>query len=178
MKKTGLAGLASYAARGKQYLVMIRPCEGGLVMQQLRYADEVKPFSEVPLGESTQGVKDAELNLAVQLIQQSVSQTVHPENYKDEVKKRVQEIISQKVQGQEVTLAPEEPVVAPVIDLMEALKASLAQVSGGAAPKPAAAAPPEPARMPARSSPRKGAEKTAPAESGAATGGRRKKAGG
>jgi DNA end-binding protein Ku len=179
MKKTGLAGLASYAARGKQYLVMIRPCDEGLVMQQLRYADEVKPFSEVPLGEAAP-VKDAELNLAVQLIQQSVAEGFHPENYKDEVRKRVQEIIRQKVEGQEVTLAPEEPVVAPVIDLMEALKASLAQASGGAdasKAKPAATAGPhpEPARLPARSAPRKSAEKTT-TEPAAPT--RRKKASG
>jgi DNA end-binding protein Ku len=179
MKKTGLAGLATYAARGKQYIVLIRPVDTGegLVMQQLRYADEVRPFSEVPIGDAP-AVKEAELGLAVQLIQQSVSEEFHPENFKDEVRMRVQQIINQKVEGQEVTLAPEEQFVAPVIDLMEALKASLAQgggkglsgeSSGGARSTP----PPEPARLPARAAPRKAADK-AQAADGAATG--RKKA--
>src|SRR5512134_1473483 len=51
MRKTGKSALAKYAARGKQYLVLVTPRPDGLVMQQLHYADEVRPFSEVPVGE-------------------------------------------------------------------------------------------------------------------------------
>ena len=123
MKQTGRSALAKWAARGKQYLVMIRPVKNGLVMQQLLYADEVKPFSEVPVGDAE--LKDSEMKLAVQLVEQISSDEFKPENYEDEVKKRYHEAIQRKVEGQEVTAAPEAPR-AQIIDLMEALKASLA----------------------------------------------------
>jgi DNA end-binding protein Ku len=123
MKQTGRSALAKWSARGKQYLVMIRPVKNGLVMQQLLYADEVKPFSEVPVGEAE--LKDSEMKLAVQLVEQIASDEFKPQNYEDEVKKRYHEAIQRKVEGQEVTAAPEAPR-AQIIDLMEALKASLA----------------------------------------------------
>src|SRR5262245_49159695 len=63
LKRSKLVGLAQYAARGKAYIVLVRPGEKGLIMQQLRYADEVRPFSEVPLPEKVD-VKEAELKLA------------------------------------------------------------------------------------------------------------------
>jgi len=123
MKQTGRAALAKWAARGKQYLVMIRPVANGLVMQQLLYKDEVRPISEVPIDEAE--VKEAELKLAIQLVEQISSDEFRPENYEDEVRKRYHEAIQRKVEGQEITAAPEAPR-AQVIDLMEALKASLA----------------------------------------------------
>jgi DNA end-binding protein Ku len=134
MKKTGRVALAKWAARGKQYLVMIRPKEKGLVMQQLLYADEVRPFSEVPIGDAD--IKEPELKLAVQLIDQIAADEFHPEHYEDDVRKRYHEAIQKKVEGQEVTAAPEAPR-AQIIDLMEALKASLAK-KGQAAAKAAA----------------------------------------
>jgi len=136
MKKTGRVALAKWAARGKQYLVMIRPKGNGLVMQQLLYADEVRPLSEVPLGDAE--LKEPELKLAVQLIDQIATDEFHPEHYEDEVRKRYHEAIQKKVEGQEVTAAPEAPR-AHIIDLMEALKASLAAKGQAPAVKPAAA---------------------------------------
>ncbi len=123
MKKTGRSALAKWAARGKQHLVLIRPVETGLVMQQLLYADEVRPISEVPIGDAE--LTDSELQLAEQLIAQIAADEFHPEHYEDEVKKRYLEAIQKKVEGQEITAAPEAPK-AQIIDLMEALKASLA----------------------------------------------------
>jgi DNA end-binding protein Ku len=125
MRETGRCALAKYAARGKMYLVLLRPLEDGICMQELRYADEVKSFSEVPHGEGE--VKDAELKLAKQLIDQIASDEFKPENYRDEVKDRVLAQIQRKVQGESVTLAPEAPPQGQIIDLMEALKASLAK---------------------------------------------------
>ncbi len=107
MKQTGRAALAKWAARGKQYLVMIRPVENGLVMQQLLYKDEVRPIAEVPIDDAE--VKEAELKLAVQLVEQIASDEFHPENYEDEVRKRYHEAIQRKVEGQEITAAPEAP---------------------------------------------------------------------
>jgi DNA end-binding protein Ku len=138
MRQTGKTALAKWAARGKQYLVMIRPAKGGLVLQQLMYADEVRPISEVPVGDAE--IKEGELKLAVQLIEQIAVDEFRPENYEDDVKKRYHEAIQRKIDGQEITAAPEQPK-AQIIDLMEALKASLAAKSaGGAAPAPAAKA--------------------------------------
>ena len=123
MLETGLVGIASYSARGKQYIVALRPFENGLIIHQLRYAQEVKPWSEVPIPDLPE-IKAAELGLAKQIIQQIAHETFSPENYKDEVTDRMRELINKKVEGQEITMAPEAPA-GKVIDLMEALKASL-----------------------------------------------------
>jgi DNA end-binding protein Ku len=123
MRESERVALASYAARGKSYLVLLRPFEDGLVMQQLRYPDEVRSFSEVERGGAKPNEK--ELSLARKLIDQISSDAFHPEAYEDEVKKRVEEVIARKVEGEEVTYAEAPEPQAKVIDLMEALKASL-----------------------------------------------------
>jgi DNA end-binding protein Ku len=123
MLETGLVGVASYSARGKQYIVALRPFHNGLIMHQLRYAEEVKPWSEVPLPDLPE-LKPAELGLAKQIIQQIAHETFAPDKYKDDVQVRMRELIAQKVEGQEITVTPEAPT-GKVIDLMEALKASL-----------------------------------------------------
>jgi DNA end-binding protein Ku len=139
MLETGLVGIASYSARGKQYVVALRPFHEGLILHQLRYAQEVKPWSEVPLPDLPE-LKPAEIGLAKQIIQQIAHETFAPEKYKDEVQERMMQLINQKIEGQEITIAPEAPA-GKVIDLMEALKASLG-MAGGAEPerKPAIAA--------------------------------------
>ena len=123
MEKTGRAALAKYAARGKQYLVLVRPMGEGIVMQQLRYAHEIRALGEIPLGEGE--VDEAELKLAVQLVEQIASDEFLPKNYEDEVRLRIEEAIQAKVDGQEITAEPAEEPKAKIIDLMEALKASL-----------------------------------------------------
>jgi DNA end-binding protein Ku len=122
MRKVGRVALAQYAARGKQYLVMVSPFENGLLLQQLYYADEVRPISEVPLSDAE--VKDKELDLAVALIHQIAKDEFRPEAYEDQVKKRVEAAVQQKVEGAEVSVAVPEPK-AQIIDQMSALKASL-----------------------------------------------------
>lgn len=128
MQETGRCALATYAAHGKSYLVLLRPFEDGLVMQQLRYADEVKSFQEIERIDAT--LTDQELQLATQLIDQIAVEEFRPERYEDAVKKRIEELIAQKVDGEEVTFAEAEESQGKIIDLMEALKAS---IEGGAA---------------------------------------------
>jgi len=137
MLETGLVGIASYSARGKQYIVSLRPYNNGLIMHQLRYADEVKPWTEVPLPELPE-LKPAELGLAKQIIQQIAHETFAPDKYKDDVQERMRELIAKKVEGQEISVTPEAPA-GKVIDLMEALKASLGMTKD-AERKPAVAA--------------------------------------
>lgn len=158
LKKTKRAAIGQYAARGKQYLVMLRPMDGGLVMETLHYADEVRSVKEVPLPEGD--VKTAELALAMQLIDQGKSDAFRPEAYEDNVRKRMLEQIQRKVEGHEITAEPTEAPETQIIDLMEALKASLAKggmKSGAAAErkpakraeraaKPATASKPEKAK--------------------------------
>ena len=148
MRDTGRAALATHAARGKQYLVMLRPIDTGIVLQQLRYADEVRSFHDVPL--ATFDVKDAELALARQIVEQIAVDEFHPESFHDEVRDRIREQIQRKVEGQEIQAEPVEAGTGQIIDLMEALKASLKgpgkpETRGTAAPKKKAAAERRPA---------------------------------
>jgi DNA end-binding protein Ku len=158
MRQTERCALAKWAARGKGYLVLLRPFENGLVMQVLLYADEVRAFTEVPIGDAA--VRDQELKLAMQLVEQISTDEFHPENYVDEVRARYHEAIQRKVEGQQVTMTSTEAPKAQIIDLMEALKASLAQKAARAAAGGGAGAPaPEAERKPARR-----AAQAAPAE--------------
>jgi len=125
MVETGRAALGRYAARGKQYLVLLRPMGDGLVMQQLHYADEVRPFTDIEI--ATGDVKDAELKLAIQLVDQITTDEFHPEAYADDVRTRMRALIQKKVEGEDITAQPPSTGQgARIIDLMEALKASLA----------------------------------------------------
>lgn len=155
LEKTGLAALAKYAARGKQYLVMLRPVGEHLVMEQLHYAHEVRSLDEVPSGEGE--VNDAELDLAIQLIEQRAAEEFDPSEYEDEVGERMLAAIEKKVSdGAEITAEPEEEeAAAQVIDLMEALRASVGSAKGEEAKK---------AKKPKRAS--KGGEKKAAGGSG------------
>jgi DNA end-binding protein Ku len=151
MRETGRAGLARYAARGKQYLVLLRPsADGGLVMQQLLYADEVRPFSDVPMNDAE--VREPELKLAKQLIDQIAVETFEPTKYEDDVRKRIEADIQRKVEGQDIAVSGPEPEPAPIIDLMEALKASLGKSKGGASASASAADGDASDRKPARRS--------------------------
>ena len=122
--ESGRCAVGRWAARGKQYIVMIRPVDGGLVMQQLLYADEVRSIKDIEIPPTE--VKDAELKLAQQLIDQQASDTFDPAAYKDDVRARIESAVQQKVEGQQITMA-EAPETggAQVIDLMDALRASL-----------------------------------------------------
>jgi len=124
LDKTGLAGVASYAARGKAYIVLLRPFEDGLAMHQLRYPDEIKPWDEVPLPELARA-KGAELELAEKLIQQVAADAFDPTPYKDVVKARMAKAIKRKVEGEEIVAPEPAAAKAAPVDLMAALKASL-----------------------------------------------------
>jgi DNA end-binding protein Ku len=143
----GLVGIATYAARGKQYIVELMPYQTGLAMMQLRYADEVKPWSEVPAPAQVKPTA-AELALARKVIDNLRRGTFDPSSYEDEVKDRVRKLIASKAKGGEI-VAPPSVERAPVVDLMAALKASLGAPSShgngngngsGAKHKPARAA--------------------------------------
>jgi DNA end-binding protein Ku len=137
--ESGRCALGRWAARGKQYIVMIRAVDEGLVMQQLLYAGEVRSMKELEIPPTE--VKPAELKLAQQLIEAQSNETFDPSQYTDEVAARIEAAVQKKVEGQEITMS-EAPASGggQVIDLMEALRASLerkpAKARGPAAKEP------------------------------------------
>ncbi len=133
LEATGRAALGQYSARGRQYLVLVRPMGDILVMEQLHYHGEIRSADEVPRPDVV--VKDAELALARQLIELGAVEEFRPENYRDLVRDRVLEAIQQKVDGQEITAEPTDAPQAKIIDLMDALKASLAKRGASTAEK-------------------------------------------
>jgi DNA end-binding protein Ku len=159
LRESKRCALGRWAARGKQYIVMIRPSEEGLVMQQLLYAGEVRSIKELEIPDTE--VKDAELKLAQQLIEQQASDKFDPSTYTDEVRARVEAAVQKKVEGHEITMAEAPEGGAEVIDLMEALRASLEKKK---APVPVKAVESEERKAPKRAqqaepAPRKAAKK-------------------
>jgi len=113
-----------WAARGKEQLVLVRPHgDGGLTFHQPYYANEVRSFEDIETGAKF-SFSDKERDLADKLIDQLTSEEFEAEKYHDSYSERVLSAVEQRVQGQEVTVAPEAPK-AQIIDLFEALKKSL-----------------------------------------------------
>jgi DNA end-binding protein Ku len=130
MRKSARCALARWSWRAKQYVVQIRAAEDGLVLQQLLYADEVRSLKDLDIEKAD--YSSAELNLALQLIEQNAEDTYDPKQFQDEEKKRILTAIDEKIAGKQIvaTEAPEAPAGAQVIDLMEALRASLGKKAG------------------------------------------------
>ena len=152
LRESGRCAIGRWAARGKQYIVMIRPVEDlveGLVMQQLLYAGEVRSLRDIDIPKMD--VKPAELKLAQQLIEQQSADKFDASQYTDDVRIRIEAAVQRKVEGQQITTSViAEPAGGQVIDLMEALRASLEK-------KPARKAPAAPtqAAKPARKAAKK-----------------------
>jgi DNA end-binding protein Ku len=126
MAKTHRVALAKLVLRGKENLVLVRPAEQGLMLHTMYYADEIRNFGEIEKGQSAT-VKEAELKLAIHLIDQLSNEEFKPGEYRDEYRARVLELVNQKIEGKQVTVASVEPQRGQVIDLMQALKESLAK---------------------------------------------------
>lgn len=134
MRESGRSAIGRWAARGKQYLVNIRVVEQGLILQELLYADEVRSIDEVEIPDAK--VSPQELALANQLIDSITSKSFDPEQYKDDVKDRIEEQIQKKVAGEEIIVTDDSagsPSSAKVIDIMDALRASLKRKGGNGA---------------------------------------------
>ena len=129
MRDTKRVALAQHVSHGKEHLVLIRPYDGGLVMHEMYYADEVRAFSEIPTDGAVK-LRDTETDLAKKLIEQLSATEFRPEQYRDEYRERLMEAVQKKVAGEEV-VAPPAPARAEVIDLMDALKKSLAGRKAG-----------------------------------------------
>jgi DNA end-binding protein Ku len=124
MVKTGRVALGRYTMRGKEHVIVLRPYEKGLMLHTIYYADEVRPVEEIERG-ANESAKESELTLAERLIGELTSKKLDLSKYKDNFRERVEEAAHQKMEGQQISEAPEQPRRGQVIDLMAALKASL-----------------------------------------------------
>jgi DNA end-binding protein Ku len=138
MRESGRCALARWAWKGKEYVVQVRANDDGIVLQQLLYADEVRSMKELDIEKVD--VQKAELNLALQLIGQIAAEDYDPAAFVDDEKQRILGAIDRKIAGNEIAeSAAPEPASGQIIDLMEALRASL---GGKKAPAVRGAAPP------------------------------------
>ena len=139
MRDRGRVAVAQHVSHGKEHLALIRPVAHGLVLHTLYYADEVRPFEAIATGSELR-LRETERRLARRLIDQLSAEEFHPETYHDAYRRRLEAMVQQKVDGQAVTIIAPTPAGAPIIDLIEALKASLARRGGRDAGRPVAPA--------------------------------------
>ena len=124
LKRTGYVALAKIAMHNREHIVIIRPGANGMILHTMYYADEVRKIEEFRT--DTTLIKDKELDLARTLIE-SLAAPFEPEKYKDAYRENLMTLIKAKVEGRELVEAPTAEKLAPVVDIMEALKMSLAQ---------------------------------------------------
>jgi DNA end-binding protein Ku len=151
MTQTKRVAVGRYATRGRQQLVLLRPMGEGLAMHGLYYADEVRNFSDIEI-DTTIAIKDNELELAKQLVDQLANDKFEPEKYEDDYRRALLAAVDRKVAGEEIVAPPPEEAREQIIDLVAALKKSLADK---AAKAPAAEA--APARKAAKAKGKKAA---------------------
>ena len=155
MAKSSRVAVATFVMRGKESLVLIRPSSDGLMLHTMFFSDEVRSFADIDKGEGAK-IRDGEMDLAQQLIDGLSNDDFKPETYDDSYRMRVLQLIESKVEGKEITIAAPEAARAQVIDLMDALKESLAKrvpaekKPGAKAPRRAEPAAETPARTPKR----------------------------
>ncbi|MEO7941025.1 MAG: Ku protein [Burkholderiaceae bacterium] len=160
MQKSDRCALAKWAWKAKQYLVQIRATDDGLILQQLRYGDEVRSLKDLDI--DTAPVKAAELELALKLVDQITTDSFDPDAFEDEEKRRVLAAIDDKVKGKEIVASTHDeavPAGGQVIDLMDALRSSLAKRSANANGKAAPAATRKGASTKSAAPARKGAKR-------------------
>jgi DNA end-binding protein Ku len=144
----------------------VRPYKKGLILHECYYADEVRDFADIDTGGAFD-FKPIELELANKLIEQLDREKFEPSRFRDTWADKVKEAVEKKIAGEDVLAAPEAPK-AQIIDLLEALKRSVAQVDAQVTESPVASnddtAPPSAKGGPKKAAPREKAEKTEKAE--------------
>ncbi|MFY0546119.1 Ku protein [Brevibacillus sp. H7] len=161
MEQTGKIAVAQVTLRNRQSLAVVRLYEHCIVLETIFYPDEVRPVAQVPaLPEQDITLAENELKMAAELIA-NMTTAFEPAKYKDHYRGQLQELIEKKLEGQEVTTAPAAPK-ANVIDLMQALKESLAATAAGGTAAPVKLEP-EPTPKPAAAKEKAAEEKTSPA---------------
>jgi DNA end-binding protein Ku len=146
MEESGHAAIAKLTMHQREHIVIIRPGSKGMTLHTMFYSNEIRAAESVPTDKIE--LKDQEKKLAQQLIE-SLAAPFEPQKYRDEYQDNVRALIAAKLKGQEVTEVA-HPHMAPVIDLMEALKKSLAEKQAPAAASASASTVPAGKKPPAR----------------------------
>lgn len=144
MRRTGYVGVAKVAMHSREHIVILRPGDQGLVLHTMYYADEVRKVEEFRTNTSL--VTDKELELA-QMFVRTLEAKFEPEKYHDEYRDNLKALIKAKIEGQAIVETAPAPKLAPVVDIMEALRASMDKI---AQKKPVQSATPESAEKPKR----------------------------
>jgi DNA end-binding protein Ku len=121
LKKTGYYGVAKVAMHNREHIVIMRPGERGLLLHTMYFADEVRQTDEFRT--DTENIRDKELALALSLVE-ALAADFEPQKYSDTYRENLRQMIQAKIEGNTVVETPETKI-APVIDIMEALKKSL-----------------------------------------------------
>jgi len=154
MEDTGMAAIGKFVLWGKENLCLIRPNGDSLALETLFFAEDVRSKRDIEDAVAESAVKKPELDLARQVIE-SISGEFDPEEFRNEYRDELRQMLEAKLAGQEI-IKPEPAVETPVVDLMEALKASVAETASqkeaGSKKKTAASAAPKRRRAPARKS--------------------------
>jgi len=144
LAETGMTAVAKIAFRDREHLCSLRPHDGLLLMNTLHWPDEIRPASELKGVDEDVEVNARELQMAKALVENLAEERFDPGRFQDDYHEALMEVVNAKVQGEEVISAPEVEAAPAVMDLMEALKASVDQAkkqrtSKARARKPAAA---------------------------------------
>jgi DNA end-binding protein Ku len=131
LKKTGHTGIAKVTMHNREHVVVLRPGRHGLLLHTMYYQDEVRALDEFRTNRDV--IKDRELDMAVHLVE-ALAASFEPQKYADTYRETLRAMIQAKVEGQEIVAPPATQELAPVIDIMEALKSSLAALKKPPAP--------------------------------------------
>lgn len=123
LRQSGYYGIAKVAMHNREHVVILRPARRGILLHTMYYVDEIRQVDEFRT--DTGMVKEKELEMAKMLID-SLAESFQPEKYNDTYRENLQRMIEAKIEGRKVVETP-APKVAPVIDIMEALRRSLAE---------------------------------------------------
>lgn len=131
-----MAAVGKFVLWGKENLCLVRPVDGALVLELLYYAEDVRSPAEISEAVAEIDVKKPEVDMARQLVQ-SLAGDFDPSDYANDYRSELRAMLEAKLAGKEIAQPGPQPEEAPVIDLVEALKQSIAQAKGleqGAAP--------------------------------------------
>lgn len=141
LEESEYVAIAKLTMHNREYTVFLRPKQGGLMLHTMYYSDEVREVEG--FGRPDVELKESEVKVAHQLIE-ALAGPFDPDKYHDEFQENLKKLIEAKLEGQEVKAVEKPKKLAPVVDLMAALKQSLAEMEGKK--KPAASAPRAPER--------------------------------
>jgi DNA end-binding protein Ku len=125
LAETGMTAVAKIAFRDREHLCVLRPVDGALLMNTLHWPDEIRPLSEIKGVDGEIEVNSRELQMAKALVENLAEDRFDPNRFQDRYQQALMEVVNAKVQGEEVVAAPEVEAGPGVMDLMDALKASV-----------------------------------------------------